>query len=404
MAPTVTSRRAEIIADRSLGGRPLCRTLSAATDELLVHVFADAVRAAGARRKGTVALLAVGGYGRNELAPHSDVDVLLVHDRRAKGVDEVAAALWYPLWDLGLKLGYAVRSFDEQMALADDDLDTATALLSVRRLDGDDELADRVSTEGRARWRKHGRRWLDALRSRVIERREQAGDVAYLLEPDLKDGHGGLRDVHSLWWAADADLLVPADDLALLDECYETLLGARVALHRVTGRPGDVLRLADQDGVAAELGLECSDALMAGIAAAARTIAWIADGAWRHLARHQVGREERAADGVIVVDRLVELSGRADPTDDPALLWRVACTAAQRDIPIGRGSLDRLAAELDPAAWAAGWPPGALEELLGLLAQGHRAIDVLEALDQRSLLVRCLPEWEHVRSRPQRNA
>ena len=170
------------------------------------------------RRRAAVTLVAVGGYGRQELAPQSDVDVLLVHDGKPGGIDEVASALWYPLWDAGLKLGHAVRSLDEQLALAADDLDTATALLSARTLAGDDELGARLATEGSgAVPARNGRRWLDALRSRVIERRTQAGDVAYLLEPDLKDGHGGLRDVHTLWWAGDADLLVPADDQLALD-------------------------------------------------------------------------------------------------------------------------------------------------------------------------------------------
>ena len=128
-----------------------------------------------------------------------------------------------------------MRSLDDQLDLAADDLDTATALLWARWLAGDEELAARLDDRGLARWRRNGRRWLDALRARVIERRAQAGDVAYLLEPDLKDGHGGLRDVQTLWWAADADLLVPADDLAALDECYGELLDVRVALHRVDG-------------------------------------------------------------------------------------------------------------------------------------------------------------------------
>ena len=164
--------------------------------------------------------------------------MLLVHDGRPGGIDEVASALWYPLWDAGLKLGHAVRSLDEQLALAADDLDTATALLSARTLAGDDELGARLATEGSAQCRRHGRRWLDALRSRVIERRATAGDVAYLLEPDLKDGHGGLRDVHTLWWAGDADLLVPGRRPAALDECEETLVDVRVALHRDDGPAG----------------------------------------------------------------------------------------------------------------------------------------------------------------------
>jgi [protein-PII] uridylyltransferase len=404
-ASTDVSGRDAVIADRSLAGREMCRALSAATDEILVRLWADASDSiTPRRRKSAVALVAVGGYGRGELAPFSDVDVALVHEGKPDGIDQAAPALWYPLWDAGLKLGHAVRSYDDQLSLAGDDLETATSMLSTRHLAGDEELTARLARDGLAKWRRNGRRWLDALRAKVLERRAQAGDVAYLLEPDLKDGHGGLRDVQTLWWAADADLLVRADDLALLEDCYGTLVDTRVALHRATGRVGDVLRLEDQDGVAREVGVESADALMAGVAAAARSIGWIAEGAWRHLSRHQVGEEERVGDGLVVVDREIELAARADPATDPVLVLRAARVAAERDIPISRASLERLAAAVDPAAFGDRWPPGALGELVALLRQGHRAIDVLESLDQRGILVRLLPEWAPVRSRPQRNA
>ncbi|MET0325195.1 MAG: DUF294 nucleotidyltransferase-like domain-containing protein, partial [Ilumatobacteraceae bacterium] len=193
MPSTTASARDALIADGSIGGRQLGRALSDATDDLLVGLFDGAAgKVVTRRRKSAVALVAVGGYGRQELAPQSDVDVLLVYDGKPGGIEELAKSLWYPLWDAGLKLGHAVRSLEDQLALAGDDLDTATSLLSARPLAGDDELGARLVTEGRSRWRRNGRRWLDALRSRVIERRTQAGDVAYLLEPDLKDGHGGL--------------------------------------------------------------------------------------------------------------------------------------------------------------------------------------------------------------------
>jgi [protein-PII] uridylyltransferase len=412
MAPTartkaaspVTTARDAVIGNTSLGGRELCRALAAATDDVVAGLWGGAASRLKARRRSAVALVAVGGYGRGELAPQSDVDLLLVHDGKVDGLEAAATALWYPLWDAGLKLGHAVRSYDDQLSLASDDLDTATAMLSTRYLAGDEELAARLATEGLARWRRNGRRWLDALRSKVVERRTQAGDVAYLLEPDLKDGHGGLRDVQTLWWAADADLLVPADDLAQLDACYATLVDVRVALHRTTGRPGDVLRLEDQDAVAAALGAPSADALMADVSSAGRSIVWIAEGAWRHVSRHQLGGEERVAEGLVVVDREVELAPRADVAADPATVLRAARIAAQRDIPLGRSTLDRFAAEVDAAVWREQWPPGALHELVLLLQQGHRAIDVLESLDQRGILVRLLPEWAAVRSRPQRNA
>jgi [protein-PII] uridylyltransferase len=404
-ASVEVSRRDAVIADPELGGRALCRALSAATDELLVRLWIGAAdRITPRRRRSASALVAVGGYGRGELAPFSDVDVVLIHEGKPGGLDEAATALWYPLWDAALKLGHAVRSLDDQLSLASEDLDTATSLLSTRYLAGDEELAARLATEGRARWRRNGRRWLDALHARVVERRAQAGDVAFLLEPDLKEGHGGLRDVQTLWWAADADLLVRPEDMDLLDAGYGTLVDARVGLHRATGRRGDVLRLEDQDAAAAAGGAPSADALMADVAAAARSITWIAAGAWRHLNRHQVGHEERVGEGLTVVDREVELAARADPVADPVLVLRAARVAAEREIPLSRATLDRLAAGLDPATWRDQWPAGAVSELVALLRQGHRAIDILESLDQRGILVPILPEWEPVRSRPQRNA
>ncbi len=402
-SPAVAPRD-DVIADASLRGRELCRALSRATDSVLLSLWDEAADSiTPRRRRASAALVAVGGYGRGELAPQSDVDVLLVHDGKLTGITEAATALWYPLWDGGLKLGHAVRSFGEQLALVLDDLDTATSMLSLRYLAGDEELAARLATETLISWRRRARRWLDALRSKVIERRAQAGDVAYLLEPDLKAGHGGLRDVQTLWWAADADLVVPADDMAVLDANYGTLVDARVALHREAGRPGDVLRLEDQDAVAARLGLPAEE-LMAGIAAAARSVAWIAEGAWRHLSRHQLGHEERVGDGLVVVDREVELAHGADIAADPVIVLRAARVAAQRDIRLARSTLDRFAADVDPDVWRERWPDGALTELVTLLLQAHRAIDVFEALDQRGILVRLLPEWQAVRSRPQRNA
>ena len=288
-----------------------------------------------------------------------------------------------------------MRSFDDQLSMAGDDLDTATSLLSARPLAGDDELGARLVTEGLSRWRRNGRRWLDALRSRVIERRTQAGDVAYLLEPDLKDGHGGLRDVHTLWWAADADLMVPGRRprraRPLLrrrcSTCAWHCTGRRaVRATCCASRTRTPWRPAS--------GLASADAMMADVAAAARSIDWIADGAWRHVSRHQLGHEERVGDGLVVIDREVELTGRADVGADPVVVLRAARVAAQRDVGLARPTLDRLAAGVDAEAWADRWPDGALDELVALLQQGHRAIDVLEALDQRGILVRLVPEWD----------
>ena len=313
-------------------------------------------------------------------------------------VEAFASAIWYPLWDAGSKLGHAVRTVDDQLDLAKTDLDTATALLTARLIAGDAALAAKVIDAGFANWTKHRKRWLGELQTRVRERQHNSGEVAYTLEPDLKDGHGGLRDVQSLWWAAHGGLALPGGDAAALDECYATLLRARVGLHRATGRPGDVLRLEDQDATAVASGHASADALMADVAAAARTIAWIADEAWGRFERPLGGEPDRVAPGVICVNGEIELSASADPATDPTLVLRVALAAARLGCRIERRTLDRLAEDVPP--WPPTWPAGAADKLVALLLEGHGAVPVLEALDQRGLLTRLIPEWEPVRSRP----
>ena len=271
-------RRRVAVDDTSVGGREYCHRLAAATDSWIEALFERAT----AQHPGSprFALVAVGGYGRGELSPHSDLDLVLLHESKPERIEPVASAIWYPIWDGGLKLGHAVRTVDEHVALAKTDLDTATALLTARHVAGDTRLADAVVEAGASNWTRRRKRWLTELRRRVARRQSSAGDVAYILEPDLKDGHGGIRDAQSLWWAERADVQLSDEDNASLNDCYDVLLDARVALHRATGRPGDTLRLEDQDAAAAAAGLPSADALMAEIAAAARTVAWISDEAW----------------------------------------------------------------------------------------------------------------------------
>jgi [protein-PII] uridylyltransferase len=180
------------------------------------------------------------------------------------------------------------------------------------------------------------------------------------------------------------------------------MLSARVALHRATSQPGDTLRLEDQDAAAVQAGLPSADALMAEIAAAARTIAWISDEAWGRIGKTTGGHPKEVAPGVMFLDGEIELALDADPAVDPTYMLRIATAAARHEARIGRKSLDRLA-ELVPQ-WPSRWPAGAVEKLVALLLEGRRAIPVVESLDQRGLISRMLPEWEPVRSRPQRNA
>lgn len=382
-----------------------CRAYSRRVDEWLEAVFNDAVG-----NTDGLALVAVGGYGRNILSPQSDLDLLLICEDR-DDIAEVAEKLWYPIWDEGIKLGHAVRTIREGLTLAKTDLDTATSLLHLRHIAGDDTVSARLREGARNQWRRSAKRWLPRLAEASGERRERHGEVAFLLEPDLKQSFGGLRDVHAMQWAAvaDPDLVEPDD--GVIRDASEILTATRVELHRVTGRIGDTLRLDTQDEVAAALGIGDADELMARVAAAGRSIAWFGGETWARVRNStgarwwnlssRLGDGREVAEGVLLDGETIRLAHSADLTD-PLTVLRVAAVAAENSARIDRGTLEALCLETVPLPDP--WPAEARSLFVRLLATGHDAIDVIETLDQTGLFVGILPEWEPNRSRPQRNA
>jgi [protein-PII] uridylyltransferase len=414
--------RQELLERSDLQGDAFCTALAAAADEWLTGLLEMATDG----DPHGIALVAVGGYGRGELCPFSDLDVVLVHHGR-RNVDRIADAVWYPVWDQGIRLDHSVRRPSEVLEVASNDLRAQLGLLDGRLVAGDPSVAEPLLAEALEQWRDHAGQWLPVLAAQVDERHRAHGDVAFLLEPDLKEAHGGQRDVHAMRAAA---LALPAlseqVDLTSLSEPRAALTAARVELHRATNRATDRLLLQEQDQVAAALRYQDADALMASIAEAGRTVAWITDDVWRRRSIWPTARPRRiwrrrrqaaAAETVgsvtlasvetgiaveVAGDRKVVLDPGTDPAGDPALALRVAAVAAEGSLPIGRGALDALAAAApdppDP------WPPEMRGALVRLLATGASAIPALEALDQRGLLVRLIPEWAAVRNRPQRNA
>ncbi len=381
-------------------GKEFCRAYTALVDSFLLSLLPS---------EPGIALLAVGGYGRGELCPGSDVDVILLHARKGRDVQALAEAVWYPLWDSRLKVGHAVRTVKEALALASGDLDTATSQLDARLVAGDAGLAAELVERARKQWQARSRKWLGALAVSVLERHEASGEVAFLLEPDLKEGRGGLRDVHALRWAEAAHrILLPGDDAAL-EAAHAVLVETRVELQRRTGKASDRLLLQEQDAVASALGDRDADGLMARVAAAARTVAWTSDETWDRIASSLEGPAGRVAatdrplgPGLVLREGTVELAPGTDPGTDPSIALRAAAAAAEAGTRLGRVTLDRLAAAVPPPGDP--WPDEARNALVRLLGSGRAAIPVLEALDQKGLLVRTVPEWAPVRHRPQRNA
>nr|WP_202529443.1 [protein-PII] uridylyltransferase [Streptomyces sp. SID486] len=418
--------RLRLLTEGTRSGPPRRAALAGLTDDWLAGLFTAAVRRlprpGGGRAEGGldgVSLVAVGGYGRGELSPRSDLDLVLLHD----GSDPAAVAaladrLWYPVWDLGLALDHSVRTPAEARRTAGEDLKVHLGLLDARHLAGDAGLTAALRTTALTDWRNQAPKRLPELRELCAERAGRQGELRYLLEPDLKEARGGLRDATALRavaasWLADA----PREGLA---DARRSLLDVRDALHLATGRATDRLALQEQDQVAGELGLLDADALLRQVYEAARVIAYAGDVTWREVGRVLRSRAVRPrlralmgggrpaaersplAEGVVEQDGEVVLARAARPERDPVLPLRAAAAAAQAGLPLSLHAVRRMAATVRPLP--APWPAEAREQLVTLLGSGRPTVDVWEALEAEGLITRLLPDWERVRCRPQRNA
>jgi [protein-PII] uridylyltransferase len=206
-----------------------------------------------------IALVAVGSLGRRELPPHGDLDLVLVHDDRPE-IAAIADALWYPIWDAGVRLDHSVRSVSEAVSVGSTDVKAGLGLLDARLVAGDAELAARLRTATLAGWRQAASRLLPQLRDLRRGRARQLGELAFLLEPDVKEAYGGLREGQVLRAVAAAQL--GDEPTAELEVAYAFLLDVRDELRRRTGRPADVLVRQEQRPVADALGLPDEDALL----------------------------------------------------------------------------------------------------------------------------------------------
>ncbi|MEV0536225.1 [protein-PII] uridylyltransferase [Kitasatospora sp. NPDC050463] len=420
--PGYATARARLLDTPGLVGAARRTALAALADEWLTGLLTAAGAPAG------VALVAVGGYGRGELSPRSDLDVLLLHDGPLD--PELPERIWYPVWDAGASLDHSVRTPAEARTVAAADLKAQLGLLDARHIAGDRALTAGLRSAVLADWRTGAPNRLPELRELGRERAERHGELSFLLEPDLKEARGGLRDVVALnaiaaTWLADA----PRDGL---DAAALRLSDVRDALHLVTGRATERLSLQDQDQVAERLGVLDADTLLRQVYEAARTVAYASDVTWRAVDRVLAARTSRGrrssrlsfpftgtgrgagavargavqrrplAEGVVEQDGEAVLAQGARPAADPVLPLRAAAAAAQNGLTISHATVRRLAAECRPLPVP--WPDEAREQLVTLLGAGEACLPVWEALEAEGLITRLLPDWERVRCRPQRNA
>ncbi|WP_395694214.1 [protein-PII] uridylyltransferase [Nocardioides sp.] len=367
---------------------------------------ADALCAGAYERCGGpetgAALVAVGGYGRGELAPCSDLDLVLVSD---EGVDVTAPAqeLWYPLWDSGTRLDHSVRTLPEMVGAADRDLKVALGLLDVRHLAGDPNLTLRLRTTMLAHWRRGSRDRLPALRELVRSRHERVGELAHLSVPDLKEAEGGLRDATVLK-ALVATWLVDVPHVEL-ERSRVALLDVRDVVQEVAGRPTDRVAPEAWTEVAHRLGLDDARAAQVHVRELGRRIAHISHLTWRRvdavLAEPASLRGPRRppmaplAPGVALSAGEVVLDRTARPAEDPLLLLRAATAAAEHDAVLAPPTAARLARESAPLPTP--WPAEGRQLLVRLLASGRGLLAVWETLEETGALGGILPEWERVR-------
>ena len=361
--------------------------------ELVDACIRDLASAAGMPED--VALVALGGYGRGVLAPGSDLDLLILHHGSSTpDVAALAEHLLYPLWDAGLRVGHAVRTPDACVEIASERLDATTAMLDGRVLAGSASAWDDVRSALLELVRDDPRAFAERLAADREARRDRFGSVSSLLEPELKEGVGGLRDVHAVGWLQTA-IGSPLEDAGILREserrsveaAEEFLTRVRGALHLESGRGSDRLlaelqpSIAPAMGFADEPGLPAVDGLMRSVFEQARQVEHVS---------------------AAVFDRFLRGSSAPAPVDATAqgILRAFAAVARDGDV-MPAASLDAVAAVSIDADLP--WNEPIRAAFLELLRCGPPAVHGLETLDRVGLLERYVPAWGPVRCRPQRD-
>lgn len=384
-----------------------------------------------------LAVVALGSYARAQLCPASDVDLLLLHSGWGRDdLSSVVQRLCYPLWDAGLQVGHAVRSPAEAVRAAAERVETATALTDRRLVVGDaglvEDLASRVD-----RWvRRAASSVLDDLAAEAAGRHLRTDPRPGMLEPHLKDGAGGLRDLQQLRWASAAllgevglDPLVGARYLSAADRrelsaAGDVLLQARCALHLVLGAAGrpagtqiDRLRLDLQDDTAARCALVDADDLLRRVGLAMRTVDYLVQRTWpllsedartgrRRLRSLVKGRGEPAevdaGDGMLLSGGVVTVAEDRALATEPSLGLRALATAARHGTWLARPTAERLRGEVERCGQLP-WDEAGRRALLEVLRSGSAGLAALADADHVGLLVAHLPEWARLRGRPQRN-
>lgn len=397
VTPYLELRKAFAIQRSGHGGSEVCQALTQTMDSCLTALAAPLA-------ESPVAVVALGGYGRAELCLYSDIDLMLLHAGRVP--PDATAAIFYPLWNTGLKVGHAVRSVKEAVVAAHERLETLTALLDARLVAGSEALLDDL----RAALGDHLRKGRISVSGPLAQneqlRRER--EPYQLLEAGLKEGRGGLRALQSLHWDRHAGTLsrrprppvtAEAEGEA---EALDTLLAFRNALHAVVGRRYDRYAFDLRTSVATWLGLD-PDVAGRRLYSTMRVVDTLVTEHWSAASSKSSVRRKPGSGQLKPAFLPWNRRPQPDvPADRPGPYTSPLVLAAQTlDRPAGSRVFTPEEADLIRTSIGPAWDAAGRAALLRLLAAGERGWRVFTALEALGWVGRVLPEWRHVVAAPQ---
>ncbi|WP_201732030.1 [protein-PII] uridylyltransferase [Acidithrix sp. C25] len=353
-----------------------------------------------------VAIIAIGGYGRSELAINSDLDILLLHKPRLS-VDAMTEALWYTIWDSRVGLDYSVRTVAQALRVAESDPRALLGMLDARLIYGDEVLFRTLQRKIWERFTSRLDRYRVIMHQQGEARRVESGELAFLLEPDIKEAHGGLRDLVILrhFVAADPDRKV---FVGRVDEIATLLLRVRNVLQARSDRGQNRLFLQDQDSVSAQLGFRDADELMWRISEAGRFVSRALEESYRVIDAKRVNYKNLGDAWGLIPKGVFSHGGEIciDPASlsdfDAQVIIRIGAASVSLGLGICVDALEICSERLGTIDKP--WEPATLTALTTLLSYGEASIAVMERLDHYGLLDKVIPEWKRVRYLPQRNA
>ena len=433
--------------ENGAGGVETARLICGVTDEVItalwdfttVHVF----RARNPTQGERLALMAVGGYGRGALAPFSDIDLLFVRPyKETAHTESVIEYMLYALWDLGFKVGHASRTVDECVKLARADMTIRTSILEARRLTGDADLARDLQRRFRAEVVKGtGAEFVAAKLKERDERHARAGASRFMVEPNVKEGKGGLRDLHTMFWIA--QYLHPADgldgvlkmDMFLGREvrafirAFDFLEAVRAHLHFTAGRPEERLTFDLQPEIARRMGyndrprkdgdntpaverfmrryfLIAKDVGVLTRAFSAKLEADHMKSSPRGLLRVLPGKPAARITlepGFVLDGGRISVTGPDVFERDPVNLLRYFRLADTRDLDLHPDGFTEVTRHLPLITSRVRRDPVAAGVFLDILARSRKPRRTLELMNEAGVLGRFLPEFGHIVAQMQFN-